>query len=867
MFDDNEAERVVRFVRMLRHTRGKWAGVPFNLRGWQEHDILRPLFGTVNADGTRQYRTAYISVGRKNGKALALPTVVATPDGWSTIGELKPGARVFDENGYPCSVVAVTDVMENRPCYEVLFSDGARIVADAEHEWLTTARVVNIGTKLRKRVEPTQVRTTRQLYETCHYGTRGDRNHSIRVAGALELPEARLPVPPYVLGVWIGDGNTHDARITIGYEDGEILDNIRACGVSVKEMRSTNANSGDYLLGSNGRRQIARQFSLRATLRRMGLLGRKSVPISYLRASKAQRLELLQGLMDTDGYISAAGQCEFTTIKGCIAKSVVHLVASLGMKPTCNVGRATLNGRDCGVKYRVQFRPTVPVFKLARKLARQKPVGETARSRTRQIVSVEPVESVPVRCIQVDSPSGLFLAGETLIPTHNSEIAAAIALYMLFGDGEPGAEVYSAAADRDQAAIVFNTAAAMVRQSKGLLKRCKIIDSQKRIVIPGTNSFWRVLSAEAYTKHGLNPHCVIFDELHAQPNRDLWDVLTTGFGAREQPLLVAITTAGYDRNSICYEQYDYARRVSAGEIEDPTYFSAVYEVPAEEEDWRDERVWKAANPALGDFRSLDELRQMAARAENVPALQNTFRRLYLNQWTEQSERWIDMEAWDASAGTVNVEELAGRECYGGLDLASTTDIAALALVFPGTEEGDPARVLMHYWIPADQMQERVNRDRVPYDVWVRDGRMTATEGNVIDYAAIRQHILEASEKYNIREIAFDRWGAIQLVQELEGEGLTMVPMGQGFASMSAPTKEFLTRILGKTLWHGGDPVLRWMAGNVQVKQDAAANLKPDKSASTEKIDGIVAAIMGLDRVIRHEQAAPSVYEERGLIVL
>lgn len=445
-----------------------------------------------------------------------------------------------------------------------------------------------------------------------------------------------------------------------------------------------------------------------------------------------------------------------------------------------------------------------------------------------------------------------------------SEISSAIALYMLFADRELGAEIYSAAADREQAAIVFNTAVAMVRQSKGLSKRCKILDSQKRIVIPNTNSFWRVLSSDAYTKHGLNPHAVIFDELHAQPNRDLWDVLTTGFGAREQPLLVALTTAGYDRNSICYEQYDYSQRILKGDIEDPTYFPVIYEVPPDA-DWRDRKLWKLANPGLGNFRSLDELRDMVARAEKVPALQNTLRRLFLDQWTEQSERWMDIEKWDESAGEINLAELDGQECYGGLDLASSTDIAAFVLIFP--REDGSLKVVPHFWIPEEHMHERVNRDRVPYDVWAREGYLTATPGNVIDYAAIEEYIKSASELWNIQEIAYDRWGAIQLVQNLDGEDLTMVPMGQGFASMAAPTKEFEKRVLGKELHHGGNPVMRWMMGNIAVKQDAAANIKPDKSKSTEKIDGIVAAIMALDRVVRHEIEGPSVYEERGMILL
>jgi phage terminase large subunit-like protein len=448
-----------------------------------------------------------------------------------------------------------------------------------------------------------------------------------------------------------------------------------------------------------------------------------------------------------------------------------------------------------------------------------------------------------------------------------TELSAPLGLYMLTCDGEWGAEVYSAAADREQASLVFNAGLEMVQQNKALRKRLKITESRKVIRYPSRNSFWKVLSAEAFTKHGLNPSCVIFDELHAQPDRRLWDVLTTGFGAREQPLLIVITTAGYDRNSICYEQYSYAKKVRDGEIIDPTFFSVIYEV-GEEEDWTDERVWRKANPALGDFLSLAEFRASARRAKELPAEQNTFRRLRLNQWTEQFSRWIDMSTWDLSEGVVNLDELEGRECYGGLDLSSTTDLTAFVLVFPAPEEGEGVvKVVPHFWIPGDNIQSRIDRDKVPYDVWVRDGLITATEGNVVDYASIRKYIIDAGKRWNIKEIAYDRWSALQIVQELTGEGFTMVEMGQGFGSMSAPSKELQARILKKTLHHGGNPVLRWMMGNVQVKTDAAENIKPDKEHSNARIDGIVATIMALDRILRHEEDGPSVYEERDLVVL
>lgn len=449
------------------------------------------------------------------------------------------------------------------------------------------------------------------------------------------------------------------------------------------------------------------------------------------------------------------------------------------------------------------------------------------------------------------------------IPRKNgkSTLSSGLALYLLMADGEFGAEIYSAAGDREQASIVFNDAKIMLESNPDLSKRAEIY--KRAIYIPATNSTYKVLSAEAYTKHGLNAHGIIFDELHVQPNRELWDTLATSIGARKQPLIIAITTAGYDRNSICWEQHEYADKILRGIVNDPSYFAFIAAAD-EEDDWTSPETWAKANPGYRTTISEDYLRNECEKAKQIPAYQNTFRRLHLNQWTSQDERWLDIKAWDACAGVIDPEELKGRVCYGGLDLASTTDIAAFVLVFP-MKDGT-YHILPYFWIPGENMRDRVLRDRVPYDAWVRDGYIEATPGNVIDYRYIRNKIEELYQNYNIKEIAFDRWGAVQLTQELQDAGLTVIPMGQGYASMSPPTKELLNLVLAKKLNHGGNPVLRWMADNLVVKQDPAGNIKPDKAKSTEKIDGMVALIMAIDRATRNQDDT-SVYEERGLLTL
>jgi phage terminase large subunit-like protein len=452
------------------------------------------------------------------------------------------------------------------------------------------------------------------------------------------------------------------------------------------------------------------------------------------------------------------------------------------------------------------------------------------------------------------------------VPRKNgkSTLVAGLALFLLFADDEPGAEVYSAATDREQAGIVFGEAKRMVENSPPLARRAELY--KRSIVVPGAYGVYRVLSADVHTKHGLNAHGVVFDELHAQPNRGLWDVLTTSVGARRQPLVVAITTAGYDRESVCWEQHEYARQVREGVIEDPSFFA--YVVAADEnDDWLDEEIWARVNPNLGVSVKLDYLRNQALKAKMSPAYQNTFRRLHLNQWTQQESRWLDLKAWNACGTPVNETLLRGAPCYGGLDLASTSDIASLVLCFP-SELGEEERFawLPFFWIPEENMVERARKDRVPYDAWVRDGLITATEGNVIDYGYIVRDIEALGERFNIQEIAFDRWGAFQVSQALDGAGFTMVGFGQGFRSMAGPTKELLRLVLDGKLAHGGNPVLRWMADNMVVSSDAAGNVKPNKAKSREKIDGIVAGIMALDRAVRHQGKKKSVYEERGLEV-
>ncbi|HFI0265313.1 TPA: terminase large subunit [Streptococcus suis] len=460
-----------------------------------------------------------------------------------------------------------------------------------------------------------------------------------------------------------------------------------------------------------------------------------------------------------------------------------------------------------------------------------------------------------------------FLTAYIEIPKKNgkSELAAAIALYLLYADNEASAEVYGAACDRNQASIVFDVAKQMVQMSRPLEKRSKIMGATKRIVNYSNAGFYQVLSAETGTKHGLNVSGLVFDEIHAQPNRHLYDVLTKGSGdAREQPLFFIITTAGTDRNSICYELHTKALDILNGRKKDTSFYPVVYGL-SDEDDWNDEANWLKANPSLGHTIGIDRVRDAYQQALDNPAEENVFKQLRLNMWTSSSVAWIPEHVYAKGNDPIQYESLKGRSCYAGLDLSSTSDITAFVLVFPPRFEEENYIVMPFFWLPEDTLELRCRRDHVLYDVWERHGYIKTTEGNVVHYGFIEKFIEDLSKIYHIKEIAYDRWNATQMVQNLEGMGLTMVPFGQGYKDMSPPSKELYKLMMEGKIQHGGHPVLKWMGQNVVMRQDPAGNIKPDKEKSVEKIDGIVALIMGLDRCIRHQTDEGSVYDERGIL--
>ena len=428
-----------------------------------------------------------------------------------------------------------------------------------------------------------------------------------------------------------------------------------------------------------------------------------------------------------------------------------------------------------------------------------------------------------------------------------TELLAGICLYLLVAEGEEAAEIYGLALDKDQAGFVYRAAARMVELSPTLRRRIEVLRSVGRLVDPRTASFLTVAAGDADGVLGSTPHGAYIDELLTQPSRDVYDALRTGMGTRAQPMLLMATTAENDPNSFAAEERVWSERVAADPALDPTRLVVMFAAPADA-DWRDEKVWRAASPALGDFLDIRVLRDEARKAALLPTEERAFRQFRLNQPTSAVGRAIDLAVWDRSAGLVNEQALAAKRCHGGLDLATTTDLAALAWLFPREDGFD---CLWRLWCPSAAIPDMDRRTAGRATLWARDGLLEVTEGDVIDYGAIRHRIGLDAERFDVADIAFDRWGATQLVGELSDDGLSMVAMGQGFASMAAPTRELMRLIASAKLHHGGNPAVRWQASNVVTRQDPAGNLKVDKARSPEKVDGIVAAVMALDRAMRH----------------
>lgn len=869
-FDDEAANHAIGFIET-------WVRLPdwnddegqpkrFVLQPWQCF-IVGSLFGwRWRVGGHRRYRNAYIEAGKGCGKALSIETPIPTVDGWKRMGDINVGDVVFDEGGRPVHVIGVSDVMHDHDCAEVVFDDGSVIVADDEHLWWTEQRCFGSAGTATRGVPKTRwgawrrgIRTTDAIRRTLRYanGRYQSANHSIPLCGPLGTPARDLPISPYVLGVWLGDGDSDMARVTVADDDIELLAHVAAAGERIGARTISGSRTPRYRIGGTTSKG-PNPSSLNARLRSMGLLHSKHIPAIYLRASIDQRLALLQGLMDTDGYINPrTGTCEFTTVTRALIDGMRELLISLGIKCAVHEHPATLYGREVSRCWRMQFHPPpdLPVFRLARKLQHQRVRHARRRlSADRRIVDVRRVPSVPVRCIAVDSPSHLYLAGESMVPTHNTPLLAAIGLYGLMMDGCKAPEIYAAAADRDQAMIMFRDAVRMAQASPDLHGRLKYTGIQHVTNMTYGLGFFRPFSREQGAKSGTRPHMGLIDEVHEHPTAEIINKMRAGAKADLDALFIEITNSGSDRTSICFQHHEHSQRILEGTVEDERWFAYVCALDEGDDPLNDEACWPKANPSLGVTIQPEYLRDQVSAAKHIAAETNTVLRLNFCIWTQQHTKAIDMGQWHQCEPPPEDSVLVGVPCYGGLDLGLSDDISAWVRIW--TLGDGRVVVKCRYWLPRSVLEKYPNR---PYAQWERASLIEFTEGNTTDYDRIEAVVQEDCRASGVREVAYDKRFAEQMAQHLMGAGITMVDQPQGF-QLNEGIRRKLELIATAKLCHGGDAVLGWMASNYVLRHGVRGEVRPDKEKAADKIDGQTALDMALAVWVRQPAETEPQYQ-------
>jgi len=886
-FDTEEWDKIVAFItNECFYPEAENTGLPFIPEQWQSRIYANLFCWKEEGTNYRRFRECFIYVPRKNGKLLDLNCPIPTVSGWRTMGTLRDTDVLFDKDGNQCGISYLHQPVQNPKSFDVKFSNGETVKACADHQWYIHSRLQH--PKHNSKGSPTLNSIGNDLYEgvwtTQELFDRGvdsgcGKSFCVPMHNGIICETAKLPIDPYLLGYWLGDGASASGSITIGDQD------IDQCEI---------------------------------------VFSHKHIPRNYLRSSISQRLSLLQGLMDSYGTISKRGtDISFINKDEKLIDNVAELLASLGLKYSKRTIHKSCQTGVVGTYFQLQFmafKDTHPVFRLQRKLDRQKLTASTGRSRNCHIVSITPCKSEPMRCITVDSPSGTYLFGNTMLPTHNTTaFGAVLSLIMFFIDSEKRAQNFCCAADIEQASLNFRHCQYIIETNPRLLSRLrdKKVFRSTRSFEHTDGSVFKVLSSIADTKHGLSPNFVYVDEVHAHANSDLIDVMVTGTGARRQPLIVYTTTADFDRPSVCNNLYEKAKAIATDKQWEPTFLPVIYEAQLSD-DFRSEQVWRKANPNFGVSITEDYFQRLVRNAENNPNELNRFLRLHLNvrtktetawipqhiwangnadpetpllsivairKWIEEHSLWHNIalsDKWHSSASLdvyigrfqlywswyiKQIEFLKDEECYAGYDNATVKDIAALNLWFPRYG------IMLHWgWVPAQSIYQRSMEQNLPYNIWWEAGLINSTspQETVDENLILSAMIGEKGNKQKgifthfrgLREVCFDRWGAHHIFTSLKQYGLPARAYPQSFAGMNEPCRRMEALSLDHQLFHGGHPVLDWMIGNVVIVQSRDGQVRPDRSKSINKIDGIVAGLMAIGSYLYPE--VETISEIRGL---
>ena len=876
--DFAESEKRIRFIeRECRHSEAPFAGKPFILMTWQKA-VIEAIFAikAYNDEAkkfVRKYQEVLLVVARKNGKALDVETKIPTPNGWRKMADLQVGDEVFAVDGTPSKIITTSPVRSNHDCYRVTFEDGAEIIADAGHLWTVTTK---------KRRIPFTITTEGMKKDFLH--KRADDKgveYKYRVPMNLpvEYPHKPLPISSYVLGVWLGDGESSGGRISCGEDDlSEMLSLVKEEGYSVTSIKRDKTCF---------RFNISR---LAPKLRELNLINNKHIPQIYLQASIAQRWELLKGLMDTDGYCSKQGECEFVQKNKVVVDSMIELLSSLGIKSTVKAKIPTINGKKCSTVYRVFFftDQMSPCFKLKRKIARLKSVLNK-RMKSKSIVNIEAVESVPVKCIGIDHPTQLYLAGEQFTATHNTPFASAISLSE-FTCGEMGTKILFGSNDYDQADLLFMAADAM-REASPKLARCTR-RNQKGLFFGNIRQKNRVgkftsqnkgsirkISARTSAKEGRNIKVGVVDEVHELKDDALIMPIKQALSTQEESLYIELTTEGFTDDGYLDERLKLAAAVLDGEVDKPNFLIFWYAQDSEEEIWRDEKSWLKSNPALGVVKKWSFLRGMVEDAKLSASTRAFVLAKDFNIKQNSSSAWLTEDVITNKA-TFDVETLSGQFYIGGFDFSETTDLTAAVALFVNPWTHDKNALNM-YFVPETKAEalledNPLNPERKNYMEWARQGLVTICPGSEVDPDAVIAWFVDLSKNYSLRplRIGFDNWHAKSIKDGLSGVfgAEILEKIGMDFMSLNGAMSSLESDLTLKKLNYGDNPITRWTLRNVALKLNNIGLKMPVKKFGSPKnrIDGAVALMIAYATLSRFRSdymyLQKSIVQEGGLTV-
>lgn len=857
-YDAEIAQYHIEFIERFCKIPSGALGAPFKLEPFQKA-MLQVVFGFVDDNNYRQYNEVFEMISRKNGKAVSLDTEIATPSGWKKMKDIEENDFVFGQDGKMSKVLYVSPIF-NKPMYLVEFEDGAKVKASADHIW--TVQTKNSRSAFNRKLTGKNGWSTKEKYRTNNGwyevtteemlgdyarvradGKGTEYKYRVPMNNAVEYGEKDLPLDPYTLGVWLGDGTKKRTDIAVSMDDlEETKKNLENEGHSIKVRypRERTPLLG-IDIGIKGHPNPTRD-----ALREIGVFRNKHIPEIYMQSSVEQRFALLQGLMDTDGYCSKKGQCEFAQKDEHITDQVRELLSSLGIKNSKRRKTIYCNGKEC-FAYSVLFYTDKnhSCFRLKRKTERLKE-KLADRMKAKSIIAITEIPNEPSKCIMIDNESHLYLVGREFTATHNTSLCSAIELDMLCNDGEGAPQVYNIATMLDQAKLGFNACDKMRQMSpelNGILKK-RAAD----IYFPDNMGFIKALASNTSSLDGLDVHCAIIDELSAIKNRDIYDLIKQAMSARVQPLLFCITTNGFLRDGIFDNQYDYAKAVINGDIQNKRFLPIIYELDAIDE-WRNPESWIKANPGLGTIKSYDKLKENVDKAIDDASFQPTVVTKDFNMKQTNSAAWLKWEELDNEAAW-DMSEF--KYCIGGFDAADSVDLnAAKALCM---RPNDPnIYVESMYWLPEDVIEQikatRRERDNAPYQLWVQQGWLRTCHGNKCDKRIFLDWFKELRERglYTLY-IGYDPWHiSDELLREFQAEfgKKSMIPVRQGFKTESEPLKEIKTDFQGHRIIYNNNPIDKWCFANSCIKTDVNGNQMLVKNADRRnRNDGTSALLDG-----------------------